>query len=327
MSPVEPNFSSPESESPETTNESNELSNESEGNFDLSDVGAPVGQKTESASKPESQKEIKKEVEAKKEEIRNLKKKYNLVVDGKSEEMELDLANDEEVKKYLQKSRAADKRFQEASEVRKAALDFIEQLKTNPRRVLSDPNIGVDIKKFAEEILSEEIKEMEKSPEQREREKLQKELEDLRAQAKQREETARQQQFTRLQEEQHRILETDITTALDVGGIPKNPKTIARMADYMMVALQNGIDLSVKDVVPLVKRDIDSELKEIAKAIPDDKLEDFLGKEIISRLRKKNLAKAKSIQTASSVKSTGSTPAKKIDAPIKKQTIRDFLKV
>lgn len=254
------------------------------------------------------------------------KKKYKLKVDQNEEEFELDLSNDEEIKKHLQKSKASDKRFEEAAEVRKAAMQFIEELRKNPRKVLSDPNIGVDLKKFAEEVLNEEIAEMEKSPEQREREKLQKELEDLKKQAKDREEKNKQDEFQRMQVEQEKKLEVDISAALDVGGIPKTPRTVKAMAEMMMIALENNIDLTAKDIAPLVKNTTLSEFKEVVQSLTDDQLEDFLGKEVLGRLRKKNVAKAKAVETASSVKSTGTSSKKVEDSSVKKMFIKDFLK-
>lgn len=297
----------------------------------LADVGVPVGKKEASPAKEEPKKEekaeVKKEVEAVKEEIKNLKKKYALTVNGKNEEYELDLGNDEEIKKHLQKSKASDQKFQEAAEVRKAAMEFIDQLRKNPRRVLSDPNIGIDVKKFAEEILNEEIKEMEKSPEQREKDKLTKELEELRAQAKQRDEDAQKSDMARMQMEQERILETDISAALDIGGMPKTARTVKAMAEMMMIALENGIDLSARDIAPIVKNTTLSEFKEVVSSLTDDQLEDFLGKEVLGRLRNKRMAKAKTINTASAVKSVAAPKVDEAQVPGKKMTYREFFKI
>lgn len=295
----------------------------------IADVGLPVGKKDaapakEEPKKEESKAEAKKEVEAVKEEIKNLKKKYALTVNGKSEEYELDLGNDEEIKKHLQKSKASDQKFQEAAEVRKAAMEFIEQLRKNPRRVLSDPNIGIDVKKFAEEILNEEIKEMEKSPEQREKDKLLKELEELKAKDKQREEESQRSEMSRLQLEQERILESDISAALDIGGMPKTARTVKAMAEMMMIALENGIDLSARDIAPIVKNTTLSEFKEVVSSLTDDQLEDFLGKEVLGRLRKKNIARSKPINTASAVKSVAAPKAAEAPSDGKKMSYRQF---
>lgn len=264
---------------------------------------------------------------AKVEPPKSAKKTYKLKIDKSEENYDFDPSNDEEVVKHLQMSRAASKRMAEAAELRKVAMDFIGELKKNPRKVLSDPNIGIDVKKFAQEILNEEMKELEKSPEQREKEKLQKEVEDYKQQAKDRDEAFKKSEFERMQNETERNLEAGISAALDVGGIPKTPRTVARMAEMMMIALQHNIDLSPQDIVPLIKNNTMSEFKEIITALSDDQLEDFLGKEVLGRLRKKNVAKAKAAQTANQVKSIGQSKTKEEAKPENKQTIRQWLKI
>lgn len=252
------------------------------------------------------------------------KKKYSIKVDNQDYEEELDLNDDEQVKKHLQMSRASGKRMQEASDIRKAALDFIDQLKKNPKKVLSDPNIGVDIKKFAQDILNEEIAELEKSPEQREKEKLQRELQELKQQAKDREEGLKKSEFDRIQIEQERKLEGEISTALDIGGLPKTPQTVARMAEMMMIALQNNIDLSPKDIAPIVKNNTMKDFKEILNSLNDDQVEEFLG-DALKRVRKKSISKMKAGDTANSIKNVTNNRPKETATEVKKQTIKQFL--
>lgn len=253
-------------------------------------------------------------------------KEYKLKVDGKEKSIKLDLSNDEEITKYLQKAEASDKKFAEAAEVRKAAISFIDELKKNPRKVLSDPNIGVDLKKFAEEIMNEALQEMEKSPEQREHDKLKKELEDIKKQRDDEKKSSDEKEFTRLQVEHERQLETEITAALDVGGLPKTPRTVKAMAEMMMIALQNGIDLSPQEIAPIVKNTTMGEFKDIVNSLSDDQLEDFMG-DAIKRLQKKRVAKVKSVESASSIKATASAPKKEEPKADKKLTIREFLKI
>lgn len=274
------------------------------------------------------------EIQAKKDSGEKLSKKeekalkeYKLKINGKEKTIKFDPSNDEEVLKYLQKAEASDSKFKEAAEVRNAAIQFIEELKKNPRKVLSDPNIGVDLKKFAEEIMNEAIQDMEKSPEQRELERAKKELEDIKKQREDEKKSADQREFERLQAEHERQLETDISAALDVGGLPKTARTVKAMAEMMMIALQSGIDLNAKDIVPIVKNNTLSEFKEVVNSLSDDQLEDFLGKEVIGRLRKRNVAKVKAVETANTIKSTGNNIKKEDKKLEKKMTIRDFLKV
>lgn len=299
-----------------TTESEAPASNESETDAAI-DAGQPDQAKEKAAAAKEEVKEEKK----------SNKKKYKIKVDKNEEEVEFDSDNEEEVKKHLQMSRAASKRMSEAAEVRKAAIDFIDELKKNPRKVLSDPNIGVDLKKFAEEIINDHIKELEKSPEQREKEALTAELEKLRKESKEKEESAKKSEFERLQLQQEHELSSQIEAALDVGGLPKHPRTVKAMAEMMMIALQNDIDLSPQDIAPIIKNNTMGEFKEIIQALSDDQLEDFLGKEILGRLQKKRVAKARPAQTVNNVQATSTTKEVKKDDGLKKQTIRDFLKV
>lgn len=256
-------------------------------------------------------------------------REYEIKVNGRTEKVKFDPTNDEEVKSWLQKGRASDDKFKEASDVRKAAMSFIEDLKKNPKKVLSDPNIGVDLKKFAEEIMNEAIQEMEKSPEQKEREKLQKELQSLKDERDNEKKSHEAKELARLQAEHERNLESEISTALDVGGLPKTPRTVKHMAEMMMIAMNHGIELTAQEIAPIIKSTTLKEFKEVVNSLADDQLEDFLGKEVIGRLRKRNVAKAKAVETSSAVKSVGSDAKKdekKDAAPEKKMSIRDFLK-
>lgn len=264
-------------------------------------------------------------------------KSLKIKVDGKEYDEALPFEideNDEATKEWLTKnlqlSKVSQKRMQEQSQLRKEAEEFINLLKKDPRRVLSDPNIGVDLKKFASDIINEELENAQKSPEQREKEKLQKELEELKASHKREQEEKERLEFERLQAETEQKLDEEITSVLNTGGLPKSPYVVKRMAAMMSLALENGIDLSAKDVFPIVKKEIESEIKEMFGAAPEEVMEQLLGKDNISRLRKRSIAKAKQSQvaeTASGIKSTGADVKKKEAEAPKKINIKDFLKM
>lgn len=254
-------------------------------------------------------------------------KKFKLKVDGAEEDFELDMNNEEEVKKHLQMSRASSKRMQESASLRKSAEEFIELLRTNPRKVLTDPSINVDLKNLAQEIINQELEDAAKTPEQLEKEKLQKELQELKDKYKKDEDERKDREFKKLQAEHEEKIQSNIESALSSGQIPKTPYTVRKMAEMMMLALENDIELEPKDIVPLLRKQMNSDIKELFSASSDDVLEELLGKDNISRLRKRTIAKVKQsqvAQTASSVKPTGTV--KKEEAPSKKISVRDFLK-
>jgi hypothetical protein len=275
------------------------------------------------------------DLQAKKDEGVKLSKKeekqlreYNLKVNGKERKLSVDVGNEDEMKKYLQKALASDDAFKHSSEVRKAAVQFIEELRTNPRKVLSDPNINVDLKKLAQDIMNEQMQEMEKTPEQREKEALLQEVERLRKEREDEKKTWEEKELARLQAESEKQIEGDISAALDIGGIPKTPRTVKAMAEMLMLALQNNIDLSAKDIAPIIKNNNLREFKEIINGLSDDQLEEYMGKEVLGRLNKKRVAKAKAVpETASQVKSTGETSKKEEKKSDNKQDYRSFFGV
>jgi hypothetical protein len=321
--PDMPNQGAPAPEAANTSAEqSQEQENEvegqeAEGSEEGSDESAVEGKEVADLSKKE-QKDLAKE----------LKKKFKLKVDGKEVEEEVDFNDEEGMIKRLQLGKAAQKRMQEATELRKAAEEFIDMLRKNPRKVLSDPNIGVDLKQFAQEIINEEIENAAKSPEQVEKEKLQKELEELKGKFEKDEKERKEREFSRLQAEQEEKIQGDIETALSSNELPKTPYTVRKMAEMMMLALQNDIDLSPKDLVPLLRKQMSSDIKELFSSSSDEVLEEMLGKDTISRLRKRTVAKVKQqqvAQTANSVKSAAKTEEKS-EKKSEKINMRDFLR-
>lgn len=252
-------------------------------------------------------------------------KKYNIKVDGRNETVELDLNDEAAVTKHLQMSRAAQKKMQESSDMNKAAMEFIELLKTDPRKVLQDPNIGVDLKKLAQEIINEEIENASKSPDQLEKEKAQKELAEIKAKIEADETKRKSSELQRLQQEQQEKIEVNIESALKTSDLPKTPYTVRKMAEMMLIALQNNVDLSPTDLVPLIRKQMQSDIKDLFGAANDDILEELIGKERISKMRKKKVAAVQQqiAQTATSVKASGGKSPAAPEA--KKMTIKEFL--
>ncbi|NDG28325.1 MAG: hypothetical protein EB120_14255, partial [Proteobacteria bacterium] len=171
--------------------------------------------------------------------VRSLK----LKVDGREfdEELPFEIEEDPEILEYLTKnlqmSKAAQKRMAEYAEYQKQVNSLVDKLRKNPRSVLSDPSIGVDLKKLAAEIIEEEIANSQKSPEQLEREKLEMELKALKEEREKEKETFRQKEFERLQEIEYERYDSLMTKALETSDLPKSPYVVKKMAEYMLLGL------------------------------------------------------------------------------------------
>lgn len=258
------------------------------------------------------------------------KKKYQIKVDGRQEDLEFDPSNEEEVKKHLQMSRVAQKRMQQFTEYEGNVKTLFELLKSDPIKVLSDPRLGITEetrKHMAEMIINNEIQELQKTPEQREKEKLQRDYENLKKQHEEEKKSREQQEFSRMQQQYAVQFDNEISDAIDKSGLPKTSTTVKRFADALMFATQNGISLSARELAPLIKKQVLSDYREMTSSLPDDEFEEWLGKDNSNRLRKRSIQRLKQVaQGPAAVRDTGAAnkPAPVVEKS--KVTAKDFFR-
>ena len=243
------------------------------------------------------------------------------------QELEFNLDDDasvEELIKMAQLGGGARTKMQEAAEMKKSFEQFQRMLKESPEELLRQ--IGHDPESLAEEIIMRKIQEMEKSPEQLEREKIQRELEEARNKLKEVEEQKQAAEMERLQVKYLQEFNEQITQALDnYKELPKSPYAVKRIADTMLWALNNGHDVSVNDVVPFVHKEIKAEIQQLIDNLPEDFLEDFIGKRSTERMRQSRLKKIdkQKVTPISTIKATGSETTVE-EKPSKKIPMKDF---
>lgn len=252
--------------------------------------------------------------EAKAEEKKRLKQ-LNYKANGKdySEDLPFEIDDNPEVVEYLTKqfslAKAAQAAMQETSSTKKQVDQFVKALKGNTREVLAD--MGIDPKQFAAAVLEEEIKKSQMSPEQ-------KELEELRSQKRQMEEERQRlkeqaDQENRSKEEQiaYEQISNEIASAISTTYLPKEPALVKRVAEYMRVANAKGIKISAKEVMPFVEQDLKEEHKSILAQLGEDNIEDFVGKDVFKKVRKRNVEKSKATPTTAATAKAGTVEVKK----------------
>lgn len=294
-------------------------------------MGEAEGRQSRGGVGAETQSELVEEVTdaiengASEEEVKNMIKEFELKVNGKTIRKRIDLSDENEIRRILQREHAGQLAMQRASELEKEYKRGIEELTSNPFDVLKE--LGLDPDELAERRIEERIEEMKKSPEQREREELQRELEVARQRLKEQEENAKSEQFNRLQAKEAAALENEIQDALDAHKtLPKSQKTVSRIADAMLWAIDNGFpNVSVKDVVPVVEEEIRRELDDLYTNMPDEFLEKYIGKKHIDRLRRKRLKQNKP-NNLNGVKATSSSVNSKKDEPTRKIRSSEYFK-
>lgn len=267
------------------------ISNESIEASDLDLGDEPASEEASSEAKKEEIKEVKDE----KKRLKKLKLKFN----GKEieEELPFEIDDDPKVVEYMQKqlqlAKLGNSKAQEYANLEKTVANFINELKTNPKKALSNPNIGVDIKRLAAEVLEEEIANSQKSPEQIEREKMEAELKAMKEEREKEKEESRQRELARLQEQELTRYDQLFTQAIETSGLPKSPYVVKKMADVMIDAIQQGHNVDVKDIVPFVKNEIMQDIQQMFEVMPAEVLKEFIGKGNFDKIRKHNMSKAK----------------------------------
>ncbi len=214
--------------------------------------------------------------------------------------------------------------------MKREIAEFLAALKSDPRKVLSDPALNVDMVEMAKAIINEQIENEMKSPEQLKREQLEKELEQLRKERKDEEEARQKSEYERLVKHHETEIEERMMEALDSSGLPASPYILKRAADVMLSALQANKDISPKQAINIVKREMNKDIKDMFSTSGDELLEELLGSDNIKRLNKRQLAKFKKpVITASQIKDSGGSSQPKEEkkgiAP-KRMTINDWLK-
>ncbi len=219
-------------------------------------------------------------------------RKFKVKVNG--EEIEVD---ESELVAGYQTRKAADEKFREAAMSKKQAEEFISLLKTNPKKVLENPALGLDLRQFAEQYLYEQLeKELEEdglTDDQKELRKYKAILEEQENQKKAQQQEEETKQAQALRDKYTQDYSKQITDALGTSGLPKSEHTVKRMAFYMHQGLQRGINVSASDVVDMVRQDYINEQKSLFGGLDADALIKILGDETANKIRKWDVSRVK----------------------------------
>lgn len=206
--------------------------------------------------------------------------KIKVKVDGKEVEVTLD-----ELKKGYSHGRAAAQRMEQATLQMKQAEEFIRVLKEDPIKVLTDPRLGVNARKVAEEYLLAQLEEDAMDPRD-------KELRDTKKRLAEKEEAEKrakeEQEQKRLEAEKAKYREhyqAEIIAALDKSGLPKTEATVKRTAYYLGRAIEKGLDLKAEDVVDMVREDYLNEQKQLVGGLEPEKIMEMFP-ELADKIRK-----------------------------------------
>lgn len=276
-------------------------------------------------------------VEAKKEEAKRIKQlKLKVYGQDVTEDLPFEIDDNPEVVEYmtkqLQLSKAAQRAMQEKGSFEKQVQSFVTNLKGNTAEVLRE--MGLDPVEFAAKVLEAEIEKEKLSPAEKRALEAEAKLKKIEEESKRKEEEFKQKEYEAYRKQIGEKVENDMIRALEKTDLPHTPYVADRIAKYMMLALNDPsgpVELSPEDVIPLVREDILRDLQGVFKGMSEDKLEEFIGKDVFTKVRKKNLEKVKT-QTPATAKAAIKEVGQQQKAQLKpkdepKMLAKDFFKL
>lgn len=214
---------------------------------------------------------------------------FDVMMNGKAEKW-----TKEKVLAHASKSAMADKKFEEAAQIRKENQQLREMAKKDPIKALLDPSLGLtkdQLRDAIENYYNQEYIEPEGlTPEQLE-------LKRFREDAKQREETAKEQKareeaeaLEKSSQQYRESFQKQIIQALDASGLPKTAFFATRMAFHMQQNMQNGWDAPQELIIEQVKNEHNAIFGQMA-ALPAEEIIKVMGDEFINKIRAYDLKK------------------------------------
>lgn len=276
-------------------------------------------EKTVKAAKPakKAEKELEKRL-----------KKLKLKVDGKEIEEELDLDNDEELVRHLQMAKMGQKRAQEKAELEKQVRAFFEAFEKDPFAAMQE--LGKDPNQVIDDYINKQMENAKKSPEQLQREQLEAELQRMKTEREREREELKSKELERLQQQEFERYDMLMEQALTKSDLPKTPYIVKKIADYMLIGLEAGHDVSPEDVIPLVREEMHGDLKEMFNSLPEEVIEGLLGEQVLNKLRKRRVAKSQEAQKAlgkAPIQDTGKTSKGQENKSKEKVSFKQFFGV
>ena len=235
---------------------------------------------------------------------------YKVTVDG--QEMEVD---EEELRRGYAHNKAAAKRMEEASMTRKEAEQVLRVFKENPREAFKI--LGKDARKFAEQIINDDLNEALLSPQEREMRDLKRELETRRGAEQAAKQQFEKEQMDRQLAQQAQAISDNIVDTLKTSGLPRTNYTVGRIVYYMQAALQQGFNVNPGDVVQYVRDDYVNDIKQMVGGMDENAIEAFLGSDLVRKVAKSTVKAGKSAPVAPKSVNANRQPKseKKIIAP------------
>jgi hypothetical protein len=251
-------------------------------------------------------------------------KKWKLKIDGAEEEVD-----EETLVRMAQKSRAADKRFNEIAKEKAKIAEFNRVIESGDRRAIQKMFGDEKFHNLAVDYFNEKLEEEELTPQERQLRDRERKLREAENELKSRKDLEEKQKFEQLQDHYAKKFDEEFTQALEQTNLPRHPKTVKRMAELMAQNLEMGLELPASAVAKLVEEEILGDVRSMVGALDGEKLVSILGEEVTNRVRKHTLQAVKSPVPQDknrSVPQKGEVKADKVGRPANERLSKDDFK-
>lgn len=294
---------------------------------EVSDEGADVQAETEEELEQEIQDAI--EDGASEEEVKSMIRKFNLKVDGREIEKEIDLNDEEALKREFQLAAKGQKTMQEKAEQEKAFAQFLQAARKDPLKAMKQLDPEFDEMDYLSNLVDEMIKENEMSPEEKEQARIRKEYEEAIAERDRLRKEAQERQMAEQTQKVMAQLRQDIESALEADeDLVADKNTIALVAQEMQKADSQGVELSASQALQIAKNRLQKQYNDYANIFKSTaSMKKYVGNNLLEKLREDRAQIAKKQQE---VKSTAgiknvSSVSKKEEKPMKKYSLSDLM--
>jgi len=261
-------------------------------------------------------------------EAKSMMKKFQLKVNGRTIDKEIDLSDEASIRNELQLAAAARESMQSSAELKKLYQQEMLRLKNDPFSVLAE--LGIDVDDLSASHIERKIEHLKKSPEMIEKERIQEELKAAREEARVLKEAKEKAESEAQNKQTLAQITEEIGNAISAHKRLPNSEYIRRkVAQEMHWAANNGFpNVKAEDVLDSVEHQLRGKISGLFDELPEEMIEQYMGRKNIDRLQKKRIAATK-VPSASQVKSTSASTQKSDESKgPKKPTIpaRDFWK-
>jgi hypothetical protein len=187
--------------------------------------------------------------------------------------------------------KTADIRTQQASKQAKLVQEISQLIQENPFELLQ--RAGYNPRELAERYLAQAIEEEMLPESERELKRVRAEKEQLQRQLEEEQKRIQSEQEQQAIQYAQQEITNQIITALDGSTLPKTADVVKRIAQYMYLAEQRGVNVHPKQIIPLVDEDLRNLNAQIIKSMDSNTRINYLGEDVLKQIRQDDLARLK----------------------------------